>query len=518
MNDLSEAFDELQSQRRRKQAYLTERIIAAGHSERDFHAFLLAERPDGEDVGVWTFDELESRVVYFLRDRAKGEERRLFAFERLELGEETLYAQRMPGKLRTKMSTLPSFARVERAEPRGKGFLFSRGLLYTLETPGVGRAQRCEEDFLWLTQALRRECAFVVLPPGGEGPQGATPEAARAQKERFLRGCLAHPALRGSLALEAFLAAPAPEQFLLKVREVDKRCAREGLPRPGLLRREWEAFGSEALETLADMEGPLELKISPELKRQLQLCDAQLARGGEDLEQLSRLLERWDGEANALEAGCARLREAFTEMAATAEKVAAAKASSSRFSLAAAPLFRAGADLLSGLGDELCATRQSMQHVSELCAHLRAYALGVAEAIAQRNAVSNEYYKAKMALNARKERLLTAKDWPTHLDPAALAEVELSSAQLLAVPALARPLLLPAETARLRNYADYFAFVNYSAFHEAEHFERYSAESWLETLGTAWRGACAAAQRKAECWAEVGRRLEAAEQLTLCAL
>ena len=108
---------------------------------------------------------------------------------------------------------------------------------------------------------------------------------------------------------------------------------------------------------------------------------------------------------------------------------------------------------------------------------MKEYITSVRTKIQDRNFVASEYYKSKVSLNEKKNKTIM-QDPSTWLIPDEVCtQVNIDPNQAKTNPVIARKLLFSDETKKTRNYADYFAYMNYGVYREILKFEEYFAKS-----------------------------------------
>jgi hypothetical protein len=108
---------------------------------------------------------------------------------------------------------------------------------------------------------------------------------------------------------------------------------------------------------------------------------------------------------------------------------------------------------------------------------MKEYITSIRTKIQDRNFVASEYYKSKVALNEKKNKTIM-QDPSTWLIPDEVCtQVNIDPNQAKTNPVIARKLLFSDETKKTRNYADYFAYMNYGVYREILKFEEYFAKS-----------------------------------------
>lgn len=105
------------------------------------------------------------------------------------------------------------------------------------------------------------------------------------------------------------------------------------------------------------------------------------------------------------------------------------------------------------------------------------YITSVRTKIQDRNFIASEYYKAKVGLNEKKNKTIMQDPSTWMIPDEVCTHADIDPNQAKSNPVVARKLLFSDETKKTRNYADYFAYMNYGVYWEILKFEEYFAKS-----------------------------------------
>lgn len=509
--------NEKRSDRRRKQEFLVKQILEPGYADA-FSEFLGAEKPNGEDINSWTFEELETLVVYFKRSiMASSDELSLhFKLEEFDTGESdtNTFAKKIPTP--TKKASILSgndhMPEVEKAEAFDNGYFSKPTVAYTIVVPGLRlQCQRLEADFRWLQESLGREFPFVPLPPliprTKEVISPALLKNTAASRRRYLRDLAEHPRLRGSLSLETFLTS-SRDEFQARARELAKYFEKNLPVERGLTKKAFDGSTRDFLGQTPTEKGFVDVKLSPHLQAYFNATEGQFPRYEAILDRIEKAATEWDTDAKRLASSGEKLRTALSELQAAALKFNAQRPGRSVANVLEEAVHGA---LTSVLESETRALEESRRlfknHVGHHFRHLRGYVESLNAALAQRSHFALEAAKARGLLNDRKAKRLESDGGNGEIDSVARAVVGLSAEAVRASPEIAKKLLFPEDSMRLRRFSELAAFVNLSVYKEVLYFEDYLVARSLENLQGLCKARLELSKRSREVWEEVDEQV-----------
>lgn len=460
------------AERRCKQSFLKERIIQHGYKAEDFHAYMLAERPGGDEVDNWTLDELECHVAYFQHQQGRRESSELHP-----AGDSTtLFVRRIPTAQigRSGVDHDPAKFRLKSTFVKSLGLFRSSCPAYAFDGPSGGELYRLQEHFEWLAESLEREFPFTPLPPVAPAPkilEKTALESARQRHEQFLRDCLHHPLLRHSRALELFLTARSTAEFSEKARNFTAYLERGLFLAKNASRRVLEANGRDLLAALPTVTGQAEVKLSPLLQESLRVATAKLAVYHAPLARLEKLFVDLDRHLAGLLSVNTQVAECLRELGRQQGLATAALAPRPATLAVEESCCGVLAELVVQLGSACCGLgRRLEQQVLAPLRHLRDYSLRVAAKIRARDDLLAELKSWRRDLAAKLKGLAT-REQLAPADPGKSREV--SAAQVV-----------QEELAQFRRFGDVCGFVNLTVFREVDHFDSYAAAALLEAVAS----------------------------------
>ena len=508
---------ELRKARRQKQEFLKTRILDEGYDADAFIELLTSERAEGHDVNTWTFDELETRVIVFQRANPQPKEKLSFALEELEINddEKSVYAQRAKVNLKreTALASQPATVQIEEVDLKEGGFFSGKTPSFTIDVKPFGRVRRLDVEFKWLSDTLETELMFIPIPPLPVIPlkshEPRNLEATKAQLQKFLEDCLKHPEISKSLALECFLLTQSKEEFSLKAKELAKYLEKNILLTKNMLKKNFENLNKNAIAKFPTSSGVAHLKISASMKQHFGICDQQFTKYETLFEKVDRLSQEWDRDMRGLILTTERLKDAFKELQSTAIKSNAQKPFRSSFNLIEESIHSTAASFFETLAENFSESRRIFEHrVQNTFRYFKDYCTKICDSISQRNFFSNEYYKSKIALNERKAKRIASGRLELDIDPEDTTALGISVEEAIQDTEIAKKLLFHEETAKVRRYADLFAFTNSRIHSELVYFEKWLVKEMLGTLEALTLENSTVITKNHAMWADVSNNIE----------
>lgn len=154
----------------KKQNYLREEIIQKGQDPEEFMAFLKNQKPNGENIDVWSLNDLETMVDLFKRTLDQPGQYSLYKLQEIDLSDspDELYTKRV--HCETKPTTpLEEFkeskVEVSLAEKVEGGLFSSSFVFFSIKLSQKEESiKRKATDFVWLRDNLLREFPLSYIP------------------------------------------------------------------------------------------------------------------------------------------------------------------------------------------------------------------------------------------------------------------------------------------------------------------------------------------------------------------
>ena len=225
-----------------KQTYLKENIIQAGYDAEAFVKFMADQRPNGENIEVWTYEDLidvvqefkhqinnETEIYYEddqilyesmepVNDQQQNEELDITEFEPQNQGFEKVSEM---NKKTVVGGNVKTTVKITKEEKESTG-MFSSDVFYTIETNPIGfKVRRTSDNFMW----LRRQ--MIELYPGAYVPPCESEKDKKIFLQRFLNSILERRELRNLPIFEEFLSLEKQET---NYKEKDLKCLKPKLP------------------------------------------------------------------------------------------------------------------------------------------------------------------------------------------------------------------------------------------------------------------------------------------------
>lgn len=518
---------ELRKARRQKQEFLKTRILDEGYDADAFIELLISERAEGQDVNSWTFDELETRAIVFQKSNPQPKEKLVFGLEELEINddEKSVYAKRVKVNLKkeTVLSSQPASAEIEEVDLKEGGFFSGKTPSFTIDVKPFGKVRRLDVEFKWLSDTLETELMFIPIPPLPVIPlkshEPKSLEATKAQLQRFLEDCLKHPEISKSLALDCFLLTQSKEEFGLKSKELAKYLEKNILLTKNMLKKNFESLNNNAIAKFPTSSGMAHLKISAAMKQHFGICDQQFTKYENLFEKVDRLSQEWDKDMRGLILTTERLKDAFKELQSTAMKSNAQKPFRSNFNLIEESIHSTVASFFETFAENLSESRKIFENrIQNSFRYFKDYCTKICDSVSQRNFFSNEYYKSKIALNERKAKRLSSGKLELDIDPEDTTALGISVEEAVRDTDLVKKLLFHEETAKVRRYADLFAFINSRIHSELVYFEQWLVKEMLDTIEALTLENSTFITKNHAMWADVSNNIEEIRKILTCAV
>ena len=238
----------------KKQNYISREITSKGYNTDDFYSFLLTQKENGNDLSLWSYDELVSQVQTFqsLNKPEEIQEEKPFSFnhmpnclssqrsENFSLKQST-YAYHTVDtqfnnikdeieclkpeetELSSEQDITISLSFPEKVK-QGRTIFFT----FLIETqPTKYNVRRKEKDFLWLRETLRKQYPGVFIPPikNKELTDSSSEEKITKRMKScnyFLNEIKNNPLLLSSKVFYDFLTTNTHDEFKLKKKAYDK--------------------------------------------------------------------------------------------------------------------------------------------------------------------------------------------------------------------------------------------------------------------------------------------------------
>lgn len=503
----------MKNDRKRKQEFLVKQILEQGFAD-NFSEYLRAEKTGGEDINNWTFEELETMVILFKRS-IKNTNPTLalhFKLEEFDTGEteKNTFAKRI-STMKKKPSSLVKAERtpvVEKAEVLDQGFFGGQTILYSIRLDELRmRSQRTEADFKWLQDTLSKEFPWVPLPPlMPRKKEAISPHMLKSlttSKGQFLKDLFKHPQLRGSLALETFIAS-TKEEFPAKSKELNKYLDKHLLLERGMTKKSFDSLGKDVLSLQPTELGFVELKISSHIQNYFTSIEGQFPRYEAVIEKIERAAAEWDTDMKKLMATNSKMRDAFIELQSAALKYNTSRPIKSISNILEDSLYGSLTNFFEQNNRLLDESRKLFkQHIGHRFGYLKSYVQNVIEIIAQRNHFSLENTKYKSQLAEKKSRKLDLDAGALEIDASTCTALGLTLQEVRSSPEISRKLSFPEESIKLRRFSEVFAYVNLSVYKEMLYFEDFLMKSMIDNVDNLSLKNIDLIQRNNELWAEI---------------
>ena len=111
--------------------------------------------------------------------------------------------------------------------------------------------------------------------------------------------------------------------------------------------------------------------------------------------------------------------------------------------------------------------------------YLKEYVNNVRNKIVERNLISSEYYKNKIALNEKKNKKVILEPSQWELDIQLCLKLGLDVDFIQGKPSMAWKFMFSDETKKLREYGDLFSLFNQNIYNELVGFEEYTLKALM---------------------------------------
>lgn len=483
-------MDEANKLRIQKQSYLRQHILEPGLDGEAFLEFLKDQKTGGDSIDNWSLNDLETLTDLFVRSLDVPGRFSEYKMQEIDINDngQLTYTKRIEcvAKPVTRLTTnTPKNLVVDAAEKVDGGFFSSNYLVFPvkfslLDQNGENQSvctKRKIADFLWLYDYLSREFPLNHLPSFKFTESKISDieytHTQRLSFQTFLHQILPNPDFTRSEVLERFLlAGPEPADLQQKKKDIEAKYQTREVFRSSMTRRTLESYPKEAL-ILERLEAPqkhLDLKISNQLREFYKVFNSFDQPYRDSIEQLKNL----SLELSAAYNNTCRVYEEMGRVAAELHQTI----SEAKCELPIGE-FEGSEKLLFSLQTFLQLQSNSSARESDITKFVLAGMFSewdeelrqLAELTKVRNSLSAEYYSFKKDLLERKRLLLSnhaAKEC-NEFDPIALKFACLMRED----PEFANQkfrFLLPDTTKLAKKLADYFGFVNNSAFREWHRF------------------------------------------------
>lgn len=501
------------NEKKRKQEYLIKHILNEGFADA-FSEFLGREKPDGQEINNWTFEELESMVILFKRNNRDafpdlGLAFKLEDYEICDEDKQTFFKRLFtPKKKKTVFYGNKHNITIDKAEILDSGFFGGQTVNYFLSVKELNiQSQRVEADFRWLHENLSREFPWCAIPPLMPRKKKAIDqkvlEGARQSRNVFLNDVTRHPLLRNSVSLETFVKS-TKEEFATQVKELNKYFEKNLLIERGMTKKAFDNLGKEALSFQPSTNGHIDLKLSSFIKQYFQSTEGQFPRYEVVLDKLDKVAVEWDNDMRKLEETNAKMRDVLLELQSAALKYNTAKHARSVSNLLEDAIYSSVTNYFEQNSRILKENRKLFKrHVGDYFRYLRNYVMSMSDVIAHRSLFALENFKHRTVLAEKKAKKFELDKSVVEVDPSVCASIGISVEEAKAKPEIAKKLLFPDETIKLRKFTEVFAFVNFSVFKELLYFEEYLVDSTIKNFDELSSKSIDNIQKNHLLWAEI---------------
>lgn len=479
-------------ERKKKQTFLREEVIEKQYDALKFTDFISSERKDGENIDNWRMDELETIVVLYKKqcDQKHKEDILKFELEAIELNdsEEDIYVKRIKTakKKETIFSNCNSYIMIESIEVQDGGLFSGKSLSFVLNVPELElKVVRVESEFKWLVSMLEKEFPFVPLPPlisiYDKNYQKDTLKLIKEFFEKFLNEIVRHPILKHSLVLEIFFTSETKKLMDKRKKEIKKFFNSHILIDKNLTKKINDSLiGKEPLSIYPSFKGSKELKISSLLKKFYVCADGQYQSYEILFDRLEKVQKEFNKQILKLIDLNSKFKDIFFELKNTSMKFNNTKPMRNRFNMMEDTLFGSISNYFNQF-DKILKKQNEIftNNIGNYSKYMKEYLANVRKIVDQRNFFSNEYYKAKIFLNEKKNKKIVQDISYWELDENLCNTVGIDPDFVKGDPSIARKFMYSDETKKIRKYGDIFAMFNYTIFKELIYFDEYFLKSLL---------------------------------------
>lgn len=217
-----------------------------------------------------------------------------------------------------------------------------------------------------------------------------------------------HQILRRSLSLEVFLTQQTQKQFQTKCKELSKFLTKFVLFNNQMAKRQYDYVANQnPLEKFPNDQNHLQLKISSQIKRFYVNAESQYQSYETIFDKLEKVHQEYDRQFNKLIELNGKFGLIFGELEKSAQKHNEQKPAGQKF----AQFDQFLSESFWGFFERNEKFLKNQQNLFQEClgkysSYIKEYITSIRTKILDRNFISSEYYKAKIALNEKKNKTI----------------------------------------------------------------------------------------------------------------